>query len=364
METGKSVSAQTAGSSQYAQELAPLPLKLAAPSRLADSPSRAKGRLHGHDVEPFYHTTFCNELMCQPRILHNCSKRMIAVKVEIRELEWKDSFNGYFAHLPDHGPKLHNNRRGPFLVQHSFTTCSSRNKSSEHHFIDEFKLKLPLDLKPRRKDGTSRTLSLFFTVFNVKTGSKSKWKRTKGLFTTSASEPSNDMLRLDLTGKSRLDQIACGFLPIATPNCLVDNGLHDVRVVYKAKHPPREVREQYLLPQSSLVLVERKEANDTFQAGGKEDSIAEDTTVSYESASDRQTTSEPGLRTDRSLTSDLGSAADDSVSRSGKVHSTEPLSLSVSSALATTRYHRFRNANLSFFGTGSNCSPFVLAFSK
>jgi hypothetical protein len=317
----------------YAQELAPLPLQLTTPSRLASPPRMLKGRLQVNDIEPFYYTTFCNELLCHPRILHNCSKHTVAVKVELREIEWKDSFNGYFAHLPECGATIHNNRRGPFLVQNSYTTCSLRNRESEHHFSDEFKIKLPLDLKPRRKDGTSRTLSLFFTVYNVKVSSKSKWKRTKGLFTGSTAEASKDTMRLDPAGKSRLDQIACGFLPISTTSCLVDNGIHDVRVVYKARSPPKELREQCLLPETSLVLVERKESSDLFPGSGKEDSIAEDTTVSYESASERQTTSsEAGMWTDRSMASDVGSTADDSVSRGGRPNSNdEPISLSVRS---------------------------------
>ena len=319
---GTSKSSGLTTHSQYAQELAPLPLRFTAPSVLASPPSVPKGRLHGHDIEPTYYTTFCNELICQPRIIHNCSKRTIIVKVELRELEWNDSFNGYFAHLPLCGPVFHNGRRGPFLVQHVYSACSPRNKSGEHHFVEEFKLKLPLDLKPRRKDGTSRTLSLFFTVYGVKTGAKSKWKRTKGLFNTH--ESSSDT-------KARLDQIACGFLPVSSPNCLLDNGLHDVQVEYKARSPPKDLMEQYLLPDTSLLLVERRELQDNSNVGGREDSLVEDT-VSYGSNSEKQTTSETGARTDRSYTSDFGSAAGDSTSRGGKQND-GPLCLSVSRKL-------------------------------
>jgi hypothetical protein len=68
----------------YAQELAPIALSTGpfAPTArqptASSSPARAGGRA---DIEPYYHTSFCNELLCHPRLLHNCPKGNIVVKV-------------------------------------------------------------------------------------------------------------------------------------------------------------------------------------------------------------------------------------------------------------------------------------------
>jgi len=138
------VSSEVKGSTShlYAQELASLPLQpVPSASRVSTSggkPGFPRPRLHGDDIEPFYHLSFCNELLFHPRLLHNCPKGNIVIKAELRELEWKQEFNGYFAHMPRNGPCIHNSRRGPFLVQGLFTGCSPRG--GEHHFIDEFKV--------------------------------------------------------------------------------------------------------------------------------------------------------------------------------------------------------------------------------
>lgn len=95
----------------YAQELAPLPLQLTPSQRVGPPASKAgtvRGRLHGNDIEPFYFTSFCNEMLFQPRLLHNCPRGNIVIKVELREVEWKQDLNGYFAHLPRNGPSIHN----------------------------------------------------------------------------------------------------------------------------------------------------------------------------------------------------------------------------------------------------------------
>jgi hypothetical protein len=71
----------------YAQELAPVALSagpLAPTARqptASNTPARASGPAHRTDIEPYYHTSFCNELLCHPRLLHNCPKGNIVVKV-------------------------------------------------------------------------------------------------------------------------------------------------------------------------------------------------------------------------------------------------------------------------------------------
>lgn len=246
------------GSNLYAQELAPLPLMLAPASTLSTGPQAgiAPVRSIYEDIEPFYHTVFSNELICHPRILHNCEPGHYSVKVELREVEWNEALNAYLAHVPQPGldPCIHNPRRGPFLVQSAVTSCTA--ETGEHHFIDEFKIKLPLDLTPKGQDGKTNMLSLFFTVYRIKTHSKSKWKRgAKMLFGSAILDSLRNADESNSSG--RVKSVACGFLPIAPQSCLLDDGMHDVRVAYMAQSPPAECSNK---PDDSrtLMLVERE----------------------------------------------------------------------------------------------------------
>lgn len=262
----------------YAQELLPLPLQMSPSSRLPSgiSPGMVRGQSSQDDIEPYFHTSFCNELLCLPRILHNCSKMNVVVKVELREVEWSDENIGYLAHLPSCGPSVHNNRRGPFLVQSSFTSCTSRRS---HQFMDEFKVKLPLDLK---RDGAARNLSLFFTIFKIKLGGRSRWKRNAKLLfgsdTTSVTEEHA------VSGSTQLDQIACGFLPLTEQSCIVENGIHDVPCAYKAFPLTEEMCTKGYGECTTYLL---KERTDDMLAGtashARDDSCAEDATVSESS---------------------------------------------------------------------------------
>jgi hypothetical protein len=310
----------------YAQELAPLPLMLEPSSRLSTGPQAGMALVRSaqDDIEPFYHTSFCNELLCHPRILHNCQQGHISIKVELREMEWNETVNAYFAHVPRSsiGPSVHNTRRGPFLVQSAFTSCTSLR--GDHQFIDEFKIKLPLDLNPRHPDGKSRSLSLFFTVFRVKTGSKSKWKRgAKMLFGSTIVDSLGNADDADLTG--RVEQVACGFLPLTSQSCLLDNGMHDVRVAYRAQKPPDDMCKEGIVSPSSIMLADRELTDGGAAVLGRDESFEKDTTASNDS-----------LRWDRSKdiessASDLQSLNDDSVSKSLKSKSlNEPIALSVS----------------------------------
>jgi len=184
-------------------------------------------------------------------------------------------------------------------------------------------VKLPLDLKPRQTDNSSRTLSLFFTVYNVRVGHKSTWKRAKKMLGSQQSDVISDFEETDSGGSSRLRQIACGFLPVATNSCLVENGMHDVRIIYAARMPPQEYCDRGIIDPSTLVLVDKNDAGES-QASLVDDSFAEET-ASSDSKSDRLAN---GSKADLS---DLASIADDS--RGGKSKSSanvEPISLSVS----------------------------------
>jgi hypothetical protein len=269
-------------SSLYAQELAPLPLLLAPASILSTGPQAgmANVRASYEDIEPYYHTTFCNELICHPRILHNCEQGHYSVKVELREIEWNETVNAYLAHVPRPGviPCIHNPRRGPFLVQSAFTSCTS--KTGDHHFIDEFKIKLPLDLTLKNPDGKSMTLALFFTVYRLKTGNKGKWKRgAKMLFGTTILDSLRNGEDSDSSG--RVKAVACGFLPIAPKSSLIDDGIHDVRVSYAAKAPPSDLSKQGIVPLSSLLL-EEKDLSKSGASASRESSV-DDTAASIDS---------------------------------------------------------------------------------
>lgn len=320
----------------FAQELSPLPLQLSpsAPRGMNVAPGNKgfmqRGRLHGDDMEPFYHLSFCNELLFHPRLLHNCPKGNIAIKVELREMEFQPDFNGYFAHLPTVGPSIHNPRRGPFLVQSAFTSCSPRG--GDHHFIDEFKVKLPLNLDVSQKVGRVRVLSLFFTVFNVHLDSKKSWKRAKKYLSSKPGE-SSDSDEPEASSMERLEQIASGFLPITGQSCLIENGMHDVRVVYKAHIPPRELCDRGLVDPDTLVLIERTDTTESQGGSMLDESYADDKSVSTDKGSTSERPNETTGRNDEKSVASLSDLASiDDSSRGGKTRATpntEPISLSV-----------------------------------
>lgn len=327
-------------SKHYAQELAPLALMLAPTDRLTDSTQ--SGMPHNgpqqDDIEPLYHTSFCNELLCHPRILHNSPRGTVAIKVELRDVQWNENLNAYFAHLPGPaiGPSIHNNRRGPFLVQSAFTSCSPRR--SEHQFLDEFKLKLPLDLQQEDDDGRNQNLCLFFTVCRLHRGSKSMWKRgAKMIFGSNSGGTSDAKDAEDGLRRSRVDEVVSGFLPITAQSCLIDNGLYDVRIVYKARAPSRDESIQWDLPVTSLILETSIAGDVAFNAAGRDDSIAEDTTISNES-----------VKSDRNRAATIVEKADsdsDSISKGGNMKTSEPISLSVSCLVGSMAFGYFIHMN-------------------
>jgi hypothetical protein len=270
---------QVLNSSNYAQELAPVPLLTAPLGRPSGTPlsvpkSRIRGHSSGEDIEPYFHTTFCNELLCHPRLLHNCQKGNIVVKVEMREIEWNSEYGAYFAHLPTFGPVVHNLRRGPFLVQDAYTSCSAR--CADPHFLDEFKMKLPLVLGKNE----SRSVSIFFTVYRLSFSSRKKWGLR--LLGRKRSSRKVDEITGDIAGESnvvagndcQLIQLGCGFIPLEKKQSLLHNGNHDVKISYVAKHPlPEFCNKQEI---SSETLIVSDFAAGKGDVGGGDDSINED----------------------------------------------------------------------------------------
>lgn len=95
----KGESSSVSESELYAQELAPLPLHASQINTIPSGPSTKslRDRPSGEDIEPYFHTTFCNHMLLHPRQLINCPKGNIVVKVEMRDIEWID---GKLCHLP------------------------------------------------------------------------------------------------------------------------------------------------------------------------------------------------------------------------------------------------------------------------
>lgn len=302
----------------YVQELAPWPLLLT-PTRRISHGGIARGRPEQDDMEPFFYTSFCNELLCHPRILHNFPKGRLTVKLEVREIVWKESLNAYCAHAVDDtlGPSIHNPRRGPSLVNGVYTTCNPNR--THHHFIDDFKLKLPMTLE-------RKALSLFFTVYRVKSGSR--WKKIFANGSPDAVGHSEEFV-----SAGRVDQVACGFLPMINGPCLLSNGVHDVSLMYKGRIPSQQLCEDHDIPATSLVLIERSPPpSDESTAYSKDTPTTKDDSTAYSrdgSAKDDVDKDNGSVITENT---EPYSVTDDSFSRWHRSYQ-EPLSLSVRSGV-------------------------------
>jgi hypothetical protein len=349
------------GGKSYAQEM--LPLSLQSGSSTRNSSGTARIQYIDDDVEPYYHTSFCNELLCLPRMVHNCGKGNLVLKVEIREIAWNPELKAYLAHIPSCGPSVHNKRRGPFLVQSAVSSCSSRRS---HQFMDEFKIKLPLNIRQLKREGVTRTLSIVFTLYKIKLGnsSKARWKRGAkllfGSYTASESPASSEH---NVSGNTKLEQLACGFLPINENSCLIENGIHDVRLAYKTCLISDEMIANGTGDSTSYVLKDCFEDCNLQQS--RENSYAEDTVSegSHRSLVKRGETQE----TIRSAMSEIEAKIEEPSLRvaRGKPSSNEPISLSVSNLP-----HHATNMNegccsrFSFCQTGSASGVFISTLAK
>lgn len=203
----------------YAQEIAALPLE----RLVADSSSRGRSKttLRSKYDGMLLHTNLCNELVCQPKMLQDCFRKNIAIKVEVRELQWNEALSAEIA-VPV-APSIHNTRRGPWLVKDAFTSCAMGTAQ----FLDEFKVKLPLAL-----GSGGRRLALLFTVYhlNDKPQSNKPKRRSPSFLREDISED------VPQTGYS-LERLGSGFLPLTLdncPSCLITNGDHEVPIKFRA----------------------------------------------------------------------------------------------------------------------------------
>ena len=238
----------------YSQELAPIPLSFTPPSgrsgsKLPGTPTSSTN--HGDDAEMLFYTSFCNELICQPRLLHNCVKRNIVVKVELRRLKWSEWVKSYVAIPSGDGPSIHNSRRGPYLVNEGYTSCAYHTLNPA--FMDDFKIKLPLALDGSNAEdsGENGRLVLLFSVLNITVKGKKKWTERLSLRQnkkTSAAQKGKDEADADdesekNTSGSNVQQLGCGVLPLSVSSdsnvpCLIANGLHDVKIQYYSRRAP------------------------------------------------------------------------------------------------------------------------------
>lgn len=246
----------------YAQELSPLPLNCVSNKISAKSQRGGRSGSSAQDIEPYYHTTFCNQLLCHPRSLKNCPKGNIVIKVEVREMEWNNEYGAYFAHVPESGPCIHNPRRGPYLVSGVFTSCSSR--CVDPSFLEEMKIKLPLMLEPGTDSQKQRSLSVFFTVFKLSFSTRKKWtRRLRGMkkLGQKMDEIAGDIVgdstgENESSGSCHLVQLACGHLPISSGSAIIGNGNQDVKLSCVARYPRKELYESGRFKRTTYIVSE------------------------------------------------------------------------------------------------------------
>ena len=206
--------------SLYAQEIAAIPLERSIPESSSRSSSRKSTNRSKYDGM-LLHTNFCNELVCQPKMIHKCPKENTLIKVELRELQWDDTLKTEVA-LPV-AASIHNTRRGPWLVQEAYTSCAM----GAPYYLDDFKIKLPLIL-----DATGmKRYGLLFTVYHLKAK-----KKRRSVMMSAVSKQSDGTAAKSESGYT-LVQLGSGFLPLAldnSPTCLIPNGDHDVQIDYNA----------------------------------------------------------------------------------------------------------------------------------
>ncbi|KAL3808937.1 hypothetical protein ACHAXA_001128 [Cyclostephanos tholiformis] len=214
----------------YAQEIATLPLERSVPESSSSGRSKSSNRCK-YDGK-LLHTSLCNELICQPKMLKNCNKKNIVIKVELRELLWNDALDTDIG-IPV-TPSIHNTRRGPWLVQEAFSSCAMGTPQ----FLDEFKIKLPLIL------GASgcKKYGLLFSVYHLIAPSKKR-----------SSARQNDSSGGTESGYS-IERLGCGFLPLTlenVPTCLIANGNYDVPIKFRAIQSTNK-RDKMIAPPSVL----------------------------------------------------------------------------------------------------------------
>jgi len=230
----------------YAQELAPVPLQLSTKSSRSLYNSRLKnsrGPTSSSGPEPYFYTTFCNELLCSPRVLHHAPKGNLTVKIEVCKIKWDESNNVFVAQTPHFGPSIHNQRRGPPMVPDAYTSCIFSAGSVP--FLNEFKIKLPLLLCSNDRS----SLSILFSVYSIETKQKRSWtdkfasklsgfsKRSQKRGGGTEGVAREELTAADENEEAKVELLGCGFIPLTSDpdsQCLIDDGVHNVKLCYEA----------------------------------------------------------------------------------------------------------------------------------
>ena len=188
----------------YCQELAPLPIHV----NNETIPKSLRSAIG-------FYTSFSNELILIPISLEKCSRRNITIKIEVMRVKSSEHGNGYIA--TPLVPCIHNSRRGPFLVNQTYTNAAYHKENPL--FLDEIKIKLPLEPLTGDVDGQ---VVILFTLFHVAVNSKKKWSLNGG---NTEGQP------------SFMSQIGCGYFPLSTEteiSSLRPNGMYPVEIKYRS----------------------------------------------------------------------------------------------------------------------------------
>ena len=196
--------------SSYAQEIAALPLEQAVPESSFRKGKTSQRRQYDGML---LHQSFCNELICQPKFLRRCSMKGIIIKVELRQLKFDEQLNAEIA-IPVTPAAFHNTRRGPWLVQETYSSVAV----GVPVFSDQFKMKLPLFLGAPGQERIGLLFSILSHSFHNDTKKK---KRNRSAF------------------RHSLEHVGAGFLPLTLSNsstCLIPNGNYNVPIQFRASN--------------------------------------------------------------------------------------------------------------------------------
>lgn len=212
--------AMASRNNSYAQEIASLPLERAVPESTSRGRKSSKWSVYDNLL---LHRCFCNELVCQPKILQRCFKRRVVIKVEMKELRRSESLDADVV-VPL-APNIHNTRRGPWLVSESFSSCAM----GAPQFIDEFKMKLPMVLGASDQG----QVGIMFSVYHF-----NPQKKKRSILSLKASDGGP---KSKLESRYSIDYLGCGFMPLTlenSPTCLIPNGDHEVHINLRAEKLP------------------------------------------------------------------------------------------------------------------------------
>jgi len=177
-------------------------------------------------IEPYFHTTYINELICCPIKIHGLSPAPTFLKIELVRMKWDEALCKHVVLKLSSEPLIHNPRWGSPLVEEYFTSCVQGSP-----LLDEFKVKLPSALM----DCNSGAISLLVTAYIVRKRSdtyRSAPLTSKFLRGRRGNRDSNDQTKRDYD----FEFMGCGLLALTAidddVSVLLMNGLHEIELNY------------------------------------------------------------------------------------------------------------------------------------